>query len=207
MQTVAVTAGYMHDAARRDFYASEVRRKALADAYLPVKKLDDAFAAAFGSATAPMEAALLKAYGLPATGVADVPGLVTKPPGSTNECTTSCNGVALPASPYDALKDPTHPINQGNTCREQVVAAIDHEIKHQERCEENRKRMVISNLLTDHTDDERDAYAQEAAVLRWFEEQAKRRCSEAKKKEKRDFDNAMKAVDAAIAAAGDPGQL
>lgn len=193
--------------ARRDFYASEKTRKIYDSINKAVTRYDDAFTAQFGSATAPMEAALLRRYGLPATGVDDVPELITKPPGSKNECTTSCNGVALPAAPYDALKDPTHPINKGATCREQVVAAIDHEVKHQERCNKNRTVMVIVNQVAEHGEDEAEAYAQEAAVLRWYKEQATRRCSEAKKKEKRDFDNAMKAVDAAIAAAGDPGQL
>lgn len=190
---------------------AEMRR----DFYKSTKNRDDAFKKGAWDSTNSLEkafveyisthqdAAAKKRLGIKSSRTFDdVPTLTTNA-----ACKTTIDANGAPLSITDIPKlfdDPNHPLTKADVCREAVVAAVYHEVEHQDRCEARKAgherpptgKGPARRELDESADDEQDAYAREAETLRLFRKQARRRCTTARALANDDFDNAKQKLKA-----------
>lgn len=188
---------------RRDFYKSEKNRQEAFDkgSWDSANSLEKAFEAHIQSK---QDSGAKKRLGMKANKqYGDVPTLVTD-----KKCKTFVEENGAPLSPKDIPKlfdDPKSPLTRADVCKEAVAAAVRHEEEHQDRCEAKRNGLgkppkpgtgVARQELDEHADAEEEAYAREAAMLRLYARQARRRCTTAKALAADDFENAKQKLEA-----------
>ncbi len=187
---------------RRDFYKSERNRaKAAEKGWDSQQAMENDFKDFIRNT---QDAAAKRRMGITSRKqFGNVPGMTTSP--ETCKTTIDDNNAPLPTDLNKIFDDPNNPLSKENVCKEAVVAAIRHEQEHQDRCDAGKAGLITPKPATngwarreldESADKEQDGYAREAAVLRMYRRQARRRCSAAQKLENGDFENAKQRVQA-----------